>query len=98
MFHLTIIRPDGQEVEQAFSGQRTVVGRHEKCDLCLMDSMVSRNHCLLLQEGQRFVVKDLDSRNGTWINGLAGQASVDLERYGFVVTKISNSSRQNFQK
>jgi adenylate cyclase len=69
MFHLTIIRPDGQEVDEAISGQRTVVGRHENCDLCLMDSMVSRNHCLLLQEGQRFVVKDLDSLNGTWING-----------------------------
>ncbi|MFA6394175.1 MAG: LCP family protein [Patescibacteria group bacterium] len=40
----------------------------------------------------------IEVKNGTWINGLAGQASVDLERYGFVVTKISNSSRQNFQK
>lgn len=69
MFHLTIIRPDGQEVEQAFPGQRTVVGRHEKCDLCLIDSMVSRNHTLILQEGQRFVIKDLDSLNGTWVNG-----------------------------
>jgi len=40
----------------------------------------------------------IEVKNGTWINGLAGQVSVDLERYGFVVTKISNSSRQNFQK
>jgi len=69
MFHLTIIRPDGQEVEQAFPGERTVVGRHEKCDLCLIDGMVSRNHCLIAQEGQRFVIKDLDSLNGTWVNG-----------------------------
>jgi len=69
MFHLTIVRPDGKEVDQAFPGRRTVVGRHEKCDLCLMDGMVSRNHCLILQEGQRFVIKDLDSRNGTWVNG-----------------------------
>jgi adenylate cyclase len=68
-FHLTIIRPDGQHVGHYFSSEQTLIGRNEKCDLCLMDSMVSRNHCLILREGERFVVKDLDSRNGTWVNG-----------------------------
>lgn len=69
MFHLTIIRPDGQEVNQEFGGPQTMVGRHEKCELCLVDNMVSRNHCIILQEGKRFLVKDLESRNGTWVNG-----------------------------
>jgi adenylate cyclase len=69
MFNLLIIRPDGKEVEEAFTGHQTIVGRHEKCDLRLVDSMVSRNHCLILIEGKRFVVKDLESRNGTWVNG-----------------------------
>jgi len=69
MFYLTIVRPDGQEIEQAFNGDQTFVGRHEKSDLCLVDSMVSRNHCLILREGLKFVLKDLESRNGTWVNG-----------------------------
>ena len=69
MFNLVIIRPDGKEVEESFIGHQTIVGRHEKCDLRLVDSMVSRNHCLILSEGKRFVVKDLESRNGTWVNG-----------------------------
>ncbi|MDQ7781296.1 MAG: adenylate/guanylate cyclase domain-containing protein [Desulfomonilaceae bacterium] len=69
MFHLTIIRPDGQEIGQEFLGHQTTVGRHEKCDLCLVDTMVSRNHCTILREGKGFVVKDLESRNGTWVNG-----------------------------
>lgn len=69
MFTLSIIRPDGKQVDQAFVGPQTTIGRHERCDLCLVDSMVSRNHCLILNEGKRFVIKDLDSRNGTWING-----------------------------
>ncbi len=69
MFQLTIIRPDGQEVEQEFPGHQTTVGRHDKCDLCLVDTMVSRNHCIILREGKGFVVKDLESRNGTWVNG-----------------------------
>jgi adenylate cyclase len=69
MFNLLIVRPDGQEIQQDFSADQTMVGRHEKCDLRLVDSMVSRNHCLILKEGRRFVVKDLESRNGTWVNG-----------------------------
>jgi adenylate cyclase len=69
MFNLVIIRPDGKEVEEGFTSHQTLVGRHEKCDLRLVDSMVSRNHCLILSEGKRFVVKDLESINGTWVNG-----------------------------
>lgn len=40
----------------------------------------------------------VEVRNGTWINGLASQMALDLERYGFTVVRIGNSSRQNFQK
>ncbi|MFC1833342.1 adenylate/guanylate cyclase domain-containing protein [Thermodesulfobacteriota bacterium] len=69
MFNLTIIRPDGKEIDHEFSGDQAVVGRHESCDLCLVDNMVSRDHCLITREGQRFVIKDLGSQNGTWVNG-----------------------------
>ncbi len=69
MFKLHIIRPDGQEIEELFREDRTIIGRHEGCDLRLVDSMVSRNHCMISREGRRFVIKDLQSRNGTWING-----------------------------
>ncbi|OGF26235.1 hypothetical protein A2303_03485 [Candidatus Falkowbacteria bacterium RIFOXYB2_FULL_47_14] len=40
----------------------------------------------------------IEVRNGTWINGLASKMTVDLERYGFTVIRVGNSSRQNFQK
>ncbi|PLX26989.1 hypothetical protein C0583_05360 [Candidatus Parcubacteria bacterium] len=40
----------------------------------------------------------VEVRNGTWINGLASEIALDLERYGFTVVRIGNSSRQNFQK
>lgn len=36
--------------------------------------------------------------NGTWINGLANRASLDLEKYGFEVVFIGNASQRNFQK
>ena len=69
MFSLLIMRPDGKEAEQAFKLDRTSVGRHERSDLRLVDGMVSRHHCLILREGERFLVKDRESRNGTWMNG-----------------------------
>jgi hypothetical protein len=40
----------------------------------------------------------LEIRNGTWINGLANRQAVDLEKYGFEVIRIGNSSRKNFEK
>lgn len=40
----------------------------------------------------------VEVRNGTWINGLASEAALDIEKYGFEITRIGNSSQQNFQK
>ncbi len=40
----------------------------------------------------------VEVRNGTWINGLASKTALDLEKYGFHITRIGNCSRQNFQK
>lgn len=40
----------------------------------------------------------VEVRNGTWINGLASQTALDLEKYGFNVIRIGNCSHQNFQK
>jgi polyisoprenyl-teichoic acid--peptidoglycan teichoic acid transferase len=40
----------------------------------------------------------VEVRNGTWINGLANRVAFDLEKYGFDIVRIGNSSQQNFQK
>lgn len=40
----------------------------------------------------------VEVRNGTWINGLASQVGLDMEKLGFNVLRVGNSSRQNFQK
>ncbi len=40
----------------------------------------------------------VEVRNGTWINGLASKKALDIEKYGFIVIRVGNSSRQNFQK
>lgn len=40
----------------------------------------------------------VEVRNGTWLNGLASQKSTDLEKYGFTIVRVGNSSHQNFEK
>lgn len=47
----------------------TSVGRSATNDLVIDAPDVSREHALLLRDGNRLEVVDLTSRNGTWING-----------------------------
>jgi Nif-specific regulatory protein len=45
------------------------VGRQATNDLQLEDHAVSRRHCLFLRSGENCIVKDLESRNGTFVTG-----------------------------
>jgi pSer/pThr/pTyr-binding forkhead associated (FHA) protein len=45
------------------------VGRHSACDICLRFSSVSGRHCKLSMEQGYWLVQDLGSSNGTWVNG-----------------------------
>jgi len=48
---------------------RVVVGRSSSCELVLTDDTVSRRHAELRIEGGRWLLRDLGSSNGTWVNG-----------------------------
>lgn len=47
----------------------TVVGRSPYCTVVLSNRLASRQHCSLRFDGDSLVVTDLDSANGTWVNG-----------------------------
>jgi pSer/pThr/pTyr-binding forkhead associated (FHA) protein len=49
----------------------TVLGREDHCDLVIEEAEISRKHCLLETSEQYVKVKDLESSNGTAINGIA---------------------------
>ena len=55
----TIPLPDGE----------ATVGRDPTNVVAVIDPSVSRKHCLLRSEDGRFLIKDLESRNGTVVNG-----------------------------
>lgn len=46
-----------------------VLGRGNECDLLLPEPQVSRQHIKIKNIGGQYVLEDLDSKNGTWING-----------------------------
>ncbi len=47
------------------------IGREASNGIAIVDPSVSRKHCLLSSQGGRYLVRDLDSRNGTLVNGAA---------------------------
>ncbi len=50
---------------------KTVLGRDKSCDITIPGSHLSRRHAELFVAGDKLLVKDLGSANGTFINGEA---------------------------
>jgi len=46
-----------------------IIGRADECDVVIDDRQVSRRHARIRQEGDRFLLEDLGSKNGTFVNG-----------------------------
>ena len=46
----------------------TVIGRETSANLCIAESAVSRRHSKLEKSGDDYVINDLDSLNGTFVN------------------------------
>jgi DNA-binding NtrC family response regulator len=48
---------------------RTVIGKSPDCDVPIADVTVSRQHFAIQNDGQRYLIKDLGSTNGTLLDG-----------------------------
>jgi transcriptional regulator of acetoin/glycerol metabolism len=80
-------RTDGPVALLAEAGEREIViGRDEDCTLVLSGSEVSRRHAVIRLEGRVPVLSDLESRNGSFVNGRRATAIVlehgDVVRIG----------------
>lgn len=47
-----------------------VVGRRESCDICLQFPNVSGKHCELTFKDGFWILRDMESKNGTKVNGM----------------------------
>lgn len=59
-------------------GERTVLGRHPRCEIVLDDGAISRRHAQILESHGNFFVEDLRSRNGTQLNGRTVRGRAEL--------------------
>ena len=46
-----------------------IIGRGGECDLVLPERQVSREHIRIFRADDGYYLEDLDSKNGTWVNG-----------------------------
>lgn len=59
---------------------KTTIGRRRSNDLVLSDNTVSGQHCIILTEGDDIYIQDLDSTNGTFLNGKRIHEKTVLQR------------------
>ncbi|MEM9195740.1 MAG: FHA domain-containing protein, partial [Myxococcota bacterium] len=67
MARLTIFGPEGQHKKELRS--HNTLGRHPENTIQLLDRIVSKEHCHVDLVDGRWVLKDLGSLNGTFVNG-----------------------------
>jgi serine/threonine protein kinase len=58
-----------EAVKTLVPGESLSIGRSEEAGLPVQDTKISRLHCRVEHRDGRWVVVDLDSRNGTWVDG-----------------------------
>jgi diguanylate cyclase (GGDEF)-like protein len=66
---LLVIR--GKDTGKIFKliNKKTSLGRDTKTDICLIDQSISRKHCLFINDQSTITIIDLQSSNGTLVNG-----------------------------
>lgn len=77
---------------QGGAGTRMMIGRDTHCDVVFAASSVSRRHALIRRQATGWVLHDLGSLNGTWVNGRrvehAGVAPGDQASFGCLVATL----------
>lgn len=78
--------------------EKATVGRLEDNKFCLAEPSVSSHHCELLLKGDEIQIKDLNSTNGTFINGEPVKEAVlkpgQTLRLGVVELKYETGKKQ----
>lgn len=67
-FRLRIVSGKDRGREFHFDEPNIEIGRTPQCDLVLYDTGVSRNHCQIVVENGHYVLRDIGSANGTFLN------------------------------
>ncbi len=75
---LWIVLPSGEQVPHRLAPGSTLVGRDLDVRVRIPSEEVSRHHAELTWDGEHLFVRDLDSRNGTRVNGRPVEGWVEV--------------------
>ncbi len=68
-FHLVLVNTDSSGTSFAVEQPTIRIGKAPENDVVLDHPTVSRNHLVVKRQGDRFLVEDLGSTNGTFVDG-----------------------------
>ena len=66
---LVVLHPSGQRTRTAIETLPFLIGRQPDNNLVLRDNRASRTHARIVAENGHYVLEDLASRHGTFVNG-----------------------------
>lgn len=69
MLSILITDKDGTHRRQELSAEEAVIGRADDADVVLPRNSVSKKHARIVRKNGRYVIADLGSTNGTYVNG-----------------------------
>jgi pSer/pThr/pTyr-binding forkhead associated (FHA) protein len=82
----------GPEQGRSFvlNGKTAQIGRGSSNQVCLKEPSVSRKHAKIYRDNDQYYIEDLQSRNGTWINGNVIESGVRVQVQEGVPIAIGN--------
>ncbi|MHC4562542.1 MAG: FHA domain-containing protein [Planctomycetota bacterium] len=66
---LVTFKANGVRISIPLKSASVIVGRGDECAVRVPAASVSRQHCELINDGEHIRVKDMNSANGTFVNG-----------------------------
>lgn len=69
---------DASRTRWLLDSPTVVIGRHPECEIFLPDRQISRQHARIRRMDDSYVIEDLGSKNGTYINGEQATKPVPL--------------------
>ena len=67
--NLKILLPTGDVFDRELASEETQIGKGPRNDIVIADPAVSTAHAMVLLDGNGYSIRDIGSRNGTYVNG-----------------------------
>jgi diguanylate cyclase (GGDEF)-like protein len=90
MISIFIAKGPDQGRSFVLSGTTAQIGRGPANQVCLNEPSVSRNHAKIYKDSDHYFIEDLQSRNGTWVNGTAIESGEKVQVQEGVPIAVGN--------